>query len=86
VARFAVTHARWHDDDLGLEDLLVALADVLRKGKRVADLEHRVVKRLAAASGLTFWEVFAGADDLFERVASGAHGRLERSRCVGEAL
>ena len=33
LARFCVTHARWESDGIGLEDLLVALADKLWKGK-----------------------------------------------------
>lgn len=79
LARFCVTHADWDRDDLALEDLLVALADKLWKGKRVADLEQRVVDRLVARSGSPFWDVFTLADDLFEAVAAGADRRLAAS-------
>lgn len=78
-ARFAVTHAKWREADVGLEDLLVALADVLWKGKRVAELELRVVQHLARASGREFWSTFGIADDVFECVAARADERLERS-------
>ena len=79
LARFCVTHADWDRDDLPLEDLLVALADKLWKGKRVADLERRVVDSLVASSGSPFWDVFTLADDLFEGVAAGADRRLAAS-------
>jgi putative nucleotidyltransferase with HDIG domain len=39
VARFCVTHAAWAEQGIALEDLLVALADKLWKGKREGDLE-----------------------------------------------
>ena len=42
LARFCVTHASWADAGTAIEDLLVALADKLWKGKRDADLERRV--------------------------------------------
>lgn len=77
AARFCVTHAQWEHADVELEDLLVALADKLWKGKRVAELERRVVERLAA--GQSFWDVFVRADAVFERVAAGADDRLARS-------
>ena len=83
LARFAVTHARWSDDNARLEDLIVALADKLWKGKRVAELERRVVERLAESSGQAFWDVFVVADGAFERVASGADERLARSVSAG---
>lgn len=62
------------------EDLLVALADKLWKGKRVAELERRIVEALAAKSELDFWETFVRADDLFERIAARGDERLSRSR------
>ena len=40
VARFCVTHAAWDDSDRTVEDLLVALADKLWKGKREEGLER----------------------------------------------
>lgn len=80
LARFCVTHAAWREADLLLEDLLVALADKLWKGKRVEELERKVVERLAGVSGREFWPVFIELDDLFERVAAGGPRRLEMSR------
>lgn len=79
LARFAMTHAQWDDDALPLEDLLVALADKLWKGKRVAALEHRIVDRLSTRRGAPSWEVFTLADKVFERIAARRDERLARS-------
>jgi hypothetical protein len=79
LARFCVTHASWRDENIGLEDLLVALADKLWKGKRVDELERRVVGELARASGREFWAVFLLADALFESIAATGDERLAHS-------
>ena len=47
IARFCVTHVSWDQPDAAIEDLLVALADTLWKGKRDNDLEGRVVDVIA---------------------------------------
>ena len=83
AARFCVTHAQWDRAGIELEDLLVALADKLWKGKRVAELERRVVEQLGKRSGQAFWDVFVCADAVFERVAAGADDRLNRSASFG---
>lgn len=80
LARFCITHASWSAGDTPLEDLLVALADKLWKGKRVADLERRVVDRLCSTAAIDFWNAFVIADDLFERIAARGDERLARSR------
>jgi len=80
LARFCVTHAGWDDDALALEDLLVALADKLWKGKRVSKLEQRCIKKLAEVSGEAFWDTYLEADEAFERVAGRGVDRLVRSR------
>jgi hypothetical protein len=77
MARFARTHASWGEAGIGLDDLLVSLADKVWKAKRVADLEQLVVDRLAAASGQESWEVFMALDDELDRIAAGADRRLE---------
>jgi len=80
LARFCVTHASWDDDALAIEDLLVALADKLWKGKRVAKLEQRCIKKLAELTGQSFWDVYVEADEAFERVAGRGVDRLVRSQ------
>lgn len=76
LARFARTHGQWHEEGLQLEDLLVALADHVWKGKRNEELEALVVKRIAEKTSLEHWEVFAGVDEILDDVASLAGARL----------
>jgi hypothetical protein len=78
LARFARTHAAWDRADIGIDDLLVSLADKVWKGKRVPDLEDRVVELLAASSGSgeQAWEAFLRLDDLLDRIAADAEARL----------
>ncbi|MCB9684961.1 MAG: HD domain-containing protein [Alphaproteobacteria bacterium] len=78
VARHAWMHAAW-DDGEELEPILVALADKLWKGKRVADLEERAVRLLAEASGRDFWDVWSVVDAVFDGVAVSGDERLARS-------
>ena len=80
VARFCVTHAAWDDDDRALEDLLVALADKLWKGKREDALERRVVDLIARLTNKHAWQVFETFDVICEEIAAGGPDRLERSR------
>jgi hypothetical protein len=76
LARFARTHASWHLPDIGIEDLLVSVADKVWKGKRVADLEQLVVDRMAAVTGQEPWQAFMELDDILGRVADDADDRL----------
>jgi hypothetical protein len=76
-ARFARTHGQWaHEAEPLLEDLLVALADTIWKGKRNARLEDAMVRRLAEASGEAPWETFLKLDDILQGIADEADGRL----------
>ncbi|WP_446215350.1 HD domain-containing protein [Micromonospora sp. IBHARD004] len=76
LARFARTHASWQGDGIGVDDLLVSVADKVWKGKRVTDLEELVVDRLAAATGRERWSVFLELDDVLDRIAAAADRRL----------
>ena len=80
IARFCVTHASWLDPRCTLEDLLVALADKLWKGKRDEDLERLLVDRLVALTGLEPWELFDRVDAICEAIAADGPERLSRSR------
>ena len=75
-ARFAATHAAWPEPGVGVEDLLVSLADKVWKNKRVRELEDLVVGRLAEVSGRPVWEEFLALDDLLEPLGAGADHRL----------
>lgn len=76
LARFAATHASWLDPHVGLEDLLVSLADKIWKNKRVPDLEDLVVARLAEATGRAAWEEFLALDGVLTGIGDGADERL----------
>jgi putative nucleotidyltransferase with HDIG domain len=79
LARFCVTHASWQEADRTIEDLLVALADKLWKGKRVDDLERLVLERIARITGRESWEVFDELDAICEEIAADGESRLARS-------
>jgi hypothetical protein len=66
LARFAAGHGSWTDPDLGLDDLLVSLADQLWKGRREESLEEQV----------RTWTGSAGLDDILTRLAAGADERV----------
>ncbi|MFP2928959.1 HD domain-containing protein [Pyxidicoccus sp. 3LG] len=83
LARICVTHASWPREELRLEELLVALADTLWKGRREPELESKVMKLIADRMGMQAWEVFDRLDSICEAVAADGPERLDRSR-VGE--
>ncbi|MEU1390590.1 MULTISPECIES: phosphohydrolase [unclassified Nonomuraea] len=75
-ARFAATHASWTRQDVGLEDLLVSLADKIWKNKRVPDLEDLIVARLSEATGRATWEELIALDEVLSHIGDGADERL----------
>lgn len=81
IARCCLSHARYHQMECSLEELLVALADKLWKGKREQDLELRVVDSIANRVQVQRWDIFTDMDSLFEKIAAGGEGRLARSSC-----
>lgn len=76
MARFAATHASWTALPIGIEDLLVSLADKAWKNKRVPELENLVVARLAQASGRAVWEEFIALDEFLTDIGDEADQRL----------
>ena len=79
LARFCVTHAAWDQPNLALEDLLVALADKLWKGKRIDDLERLVAEAITRATRREAWDVFSALDAICEAIATAGPARLARS-------
>lgn len=75
LARFAGTHASWGAPGVGIEDLLVSLADKIWKNKRASDLEDLVVAELTRASGRAAWEEFMSLDEILTRIGDGAEQR-----------
>jgi len=80
LARICLSHARWSEMAVSLEELLVALSDKLWKGVRNAQLEERVINEAAKALKRDPWDLFVQLDSLFEDVAAGGTARLEQSR------
>ena len=73
LARFARTHAS-PSRGTGLEDLLVALADKLWRGRRDGDLESQLAERLRGEREP--WESFLALDEVCERLAERGPERL----------
>ena len=80
IARCCLSHARFNEMEVSFEELLVALADKLWKGKRASELELQVIDRAAALLGKHRWELFTELDSTFEEIASGGIDRLNRSK------
>ncbi|GAA1866367.1 HD domain-containing protein [Asanoa iriomotensis] len=76
LARFARTHASWTLPDITIEDLLVSVADKIWKGKRVVDLEQKVVDHLVRATDQEPWQAFLTLDDVLSGLAANADDRL----------
>lgn len=76
-ARFAYTHGRWHQKQkITLEDLLVALADTVWKGKRNEKLEMSICKYISKTTHQSSWQVFMQLDDLLTNIADSAGERI----------
>ncbi len=79
VARCCLSHARWNEMECALEELSVALADKLWKGKRVEVLENLLIDRVAQQLNRDRWDLFIDLDNCFEEIANGGNRRLARS-------
>lgn len=79
IARFCLSHARWRTMKCTLEELLVALSDALWKGKRVEDLELKVIDLMARKANKERWDIFTDLDSCFESIAAEGQARLDRS-------
>lgn len=76
LSQFAITHGRNLNASDSLEDLLVAVADHVWKGKRSDQLEQALVFQLAHASRQEPWQVWLTLDDMFTALAESAPERL----------
>ncbi|MDP4182752.1 MAG: HD domain-containing protein [Bacillota bacterium] len=79
LARCCLSHARYNNMNCSIEELIVALADKLWKGKRDETLELKVVDAIAERLGKERWNIFMKLDDCFESVAMKGNERLNRS-------
>jgi hypothetical protein len=76
LSRFAASHGTW-SSAAELEDLLVALADQIWKGRRDPDLAFLIVEHLVTLTGRSEWQVFMELDDLLADIAATSNERLE---------
>lgn len=77
LARFARTHGRWASDPgAKLEDLLVAVADTIWKGKRDEHLEGTLVQRITGLTAEEPWVVYMALDEIVQSIAQNADARL----------
>jgi hypothetical protein len=79
LARCCLSHARWASMTCSLEELVIALADTLWKGKRLPALETAMVKAVSERSKQDYWDLFIDLDTCFEDIAAGGANRLRRS-------
>ena len=75
-SRFAFTHGNWQQEGLVLEDLLVSLADKIWKGKRIDELEEKVINTMSDRLKISFWEIYEPFNDILEHLSTGADKRL----------
>jgi hypothetical protein len=80
LARCCISHAQWAHMHCSLEELVVALADALWKGKRDAALERKAVEMIGERLGRGFWDLFIELDNCFETIAAAGAARLLRSQ------
>lgn len=78
IARVCVSHSQWQNES-SFEESLIALADKLWKGKRVRELEEKVIKAAAKKIDAEYWDVFIRLDACFEEIANLGEERLSRS-------
>jgi hypothetical protein len=84
IARCATTHAQWALSDVTLEELAVALADTIWKGKREPRLETAFVEAAAARTSVPFWELFPALDGELECIADAGSLRMARMLAPGK--
>ncbi|WP_390590849.1 hypothetical protein [Simiduia litorea] len=79
IACVCMSHARFALMDCSIEELIIALSDKLWKGKRVEELELKVIDSIASLMGKDRWDVYPELDQQFELITSSGHERLQRS-------
>ena len=82
IARCCRSHGQWKTMECSFEEICVALADTLWKGKRNSQLEDLFIQILVARYNKDYWEIFVEMDSCFEAIASDGDSRLLRSEAV----
>ena len=76
-----MTHGRILRASVPIEDLLVALAAKVWKGKREDGLEQAVVMNIASVSSQEAWQVWLTLDDTLTNLGEAAPERLYWQVC-----
>jgi predicted hydrolase (HD superfamily) len=79
LARCCRSHAQWQTLECSLEELIIALADNLWKGKRNDALETNFLERIYSLSTKDKWILFLELDGCFEMIANDGDYRLTDS-------
>lgn len=79
LARCCRSHGQWETMACSFEEICVALADTLWKGKRNPQLENLLIQLLVARCHQEYWQLFIEMDSCFEAIASEGDARLRRS-------
>ena len=82
VARCCVSHGAgsWSRPEVTFEERIVALADKLWKGKRIAELELSIMDEIAIRLGISRPDIFEKLDATFEGIAAGGAERLQQCK------
>jgi putative nucleotidyltransferase with HDIG domain len=79
IARCCRSHGQWQQMECDFEELVVALADNLWKGKRNSQLENKLIREVSSVIHKDYWDIFVILDGGFEGVAEKGDLRLSRS-------
>ena len=80
IARVCRSHGQWKSMPCSFEELLIAIADKLWKGKRVNELEKKVIEEIVKLTKEDPWKIYVEMDSCFEKIASFGEERLLRSQ------
>lgn len=78
LARICLSHARFDEMDCSIEELIIALADKLWKGKRVDFLEKLVIEKITESVKGDKWDLYIKLDSCFESIALNGDNRLKK--------
>ncbi len=82
LARCCRSHSQWETMECSFEEICVALADTLWKGKRNSQLEELFIQMLMTRCNQDYWQLFLEMDSCFEAIASDGDSRLLRSKAA----
>ena len=75
-SRFTITHGNWQKENIELEDLIVALADKIWKGKRVSELEEMICSKISNQLKIDYWEIYLNLNSILDKLCLSAQSRL----------